>query len=65
LAKKIDEVFDLAIITGKTNSMILLDNLKKCKKLILADKKELQNILAKETNDGDLILFSNDAPTFM
>ncbi len=65
LSKKIDEVFDLAIITGKTNSMTLLDNLKKCKKLILADKKELQNILAKETNDGDLILFSNDAPTFM
>jgi UDP-N-acetylmuramoyl-tripeptide--D-alanyl-D-alanine ligase len=65
LAKKIDEIFDLAIITGKINSMILLDNLKRCKKLILADKRKLQKLLAKETKDGDLILFSNDAPTFI
>ncbi len=65
LAKKIDSVFDLCIITGKVNSMILLDNLKKCKKLILADKSKLQEILAKNTKEGDLILFSNDAPTFL
>ncbi len=65
LAKKIDSVFDLAIITGKINSMTLLENLKKCKRLILADKKRLQDLLSKETRDGDLILFSNDAPTFI
>ncbi len=65
LAKKIDEIFDLSIITGKVNSIILLENLKKCKKLILSDKSKMQEILAKETREGDLILFSNDAPTFV
>jgi len=65
LAKKIDEVFDLCIITGKVNSMILFDNIKKCKKLPLTDKEKLQELLAKETKEGDLILFSNDAPSFL
>ena len=65
LAKKIDEVFDIAVITGKTNALILMENIKQSKKLLLSDKDKLQDLLAKETKAGDLILFSNDAPTFV
>ncbi len=65
LAKKIDEIFDLVIITGKTNQKILDQNIKKAQKLILKDKEKLQSVLAGYTFSGDLILFSNDAPTFM
>ena len=65
LAKKIDDIFDLVIITGKTNQKILDDNINKTEKLILKDKENLQNVLASQTDKGDLILFSNDAPTFM
>jgi UDP-N-acetylmuramyl pentapeptide synthase len=32
---------------------------------VLKDKQELESILAKETKSGNLILFSNDAPTFI
>ncbi|MCF6172901.1 MAG: UDP-N-acetylmuramoyl-tripeptide--D-alanyl-D-alanine ligase [Campylobacteraceae bacterium] len=65
LAKKIDDIFDLVIITGKTNQKILNKNIKKAEKIILKDKDKLQIILAENTIIGDLILFSNDAPAFM
>ncbi len=65
LAKKIDEVFDTVIITGSVNAEVLATNIKKPKKIILRKKDELEEILASETLPGDLILFSNDAPTFM
>ncbi len=65
LAQKIDTVFDTVIITGSTNAQILATHIKKAKKVILRDKSKLEEILAKETRAGDLILFSNDAPTFM
>lgn len=65
LAKKIDEIFDLVIITGKINRDILDKNINKAKKIILYDKSKLQEVLAKETKIGDLILFSNDAPAYM
>lgn len=65
LAKAIDEVFDLVIITGKVNLKILDDHIKKAEKIILKDKSKMQEILANNTISGDLILFSNDAPNFM
>lgn len=65
LAKKIDEVFDLVIITGKINRDVLDKNINKAKKIILYDKSKLQEVLAENTKAGDLILFSNDAPAFM
>lgn len=65
LCLKIDEVFDLVIITGKINQKILNQNIKKAQKIILKDKSNLQAILAQNTYKGDLILFSNDSPTFM
>ncbi len=64
LAKKIDEVFDLVILTGRLNREILNRYITK-EKIIVDDKAKLQEILAKKTKAGDLILFSNDAPSFM
>ena len=65
LAKKIDEVFDLVIITGKINVNILDSSIKKAQKILLTDKSKLQETLAEYTHAGDVILFSNDAPSFI
>ena len=65
LAEKIDSVFDTVIITGSTNAEVLATHIKHARKVILRDKSKLEEILAEETMPGDLILFSNDAPTFM
>ncbi|MCH9813935.1 MAG: UDP-N-acetylmuramoyl-tripeptide--D-alanyl-D-alanine ligase [Epsilonproteobacteria bacterium] len=65
LAEKIDEVFDTVIITGKVNASVLYENIRNTKKILLKDKEKLEETLAHESASGDLILFSNDAPTFM
>ena len=65
LAKKIDEVFDLVIITGKSNLETLEKNIIKSEKIILKDKSKIEKILQEHTYKGDLILFSNDTPSFM
>ncbi|TKX30018.1 Mur ligase family protein [Campylobacter estrildidarum] len=64
LAQIINDCFDLAIITANVNAEIFEKELT-IEKIILKEKSELVNILAKETKNGDLILFSNDAPSFM
>ena len=64
-AKAVDEVFDLVIITGSLNSKVIEKVIKRTKPIILEDKSKLQDILAKETHLGDLILFANDAPNFI
>ena len=64
LAKKIDEVFDLVFITGKINKDVLKNHIHK-EKIIVEDKTKLQELLAKYTKAGDLILFSNDTPAYM
>ena len=64
LCEYINECFDLAIITGSINVNILNKYIK-IKKIIAKDKKELINILAQNTKEKDLILFSNDVPSFM
>ncbi len=65
LAEKIDEVFNTVIITGKVNANVLYENIHKANKILLLDKDKLEETLASETMPGDLVLFSNDAPTFM
>ena len=65
IAKKIDEVFDLAIITGKINKNILCKNIINTDKVYLADKSKLEKMLADLTKSGDLIIFSNDAPEYL
>ena len=65
LAHKIDDVFDLVMISGKANVKVLDENIKKAQKIIIDDKSKLQMILAEHTCAGDVILFSNDAPSFI
>ena len=64
LAKKINEVFDLAIITGRANRDILQESIT-IPTVLVESKAKLQDILAKYTKAGDLILFSNDTPSYM
>ncbi len=65
LAHIMDEVFDTVIITGAANAQLLDREIKHAKKVLLSDKAKMEEILAEETTVGDLILFSNDAPTFI
>jgi UDP-N-acetylmuramoyl-tripeptide--D-alanyl-D-alanine ligase len=65
LAHKIEEIFDLIIITGELNAKLFDKVITKKRTIVLSDKSELQDTLAKETHVGDLILFANDAPNFI
>jgi len=65
LAKTIDDIFDIVIITGTLNLKTLDTYIQNANKIILKDKSELETTLAQNTRIGDLILFSNDAPTFI
>ena len=65
LGAKIDEIFDLAIITGELNSEVLQSKIAPAKTIVLKDKRDLQRVLSENTHSGDLILFSNDAPSFI
>jgi UDP-N-acetylmuramoyl-tripeptide--D-alanyl-D-alanine ligase len=64
IAKKINEVFDIAIITGEANRNVLCNNIT-IEKIVLKDKRKLEKILAEVTKRGDLILFSNDLPDYL
>lgn len=65
LAEAIDRVFDVAIITGELNSRLLKEHLHKPQKIILKDKKSMENVLKSVTMAGDLVLFANDAPSYI
>ncbi len=65
LINAINEVFDIAIITGKLNSETFDKHLKVPQKIILHDKSTLETILGQQTKAGDIILFANDAPNFI
>lgn len=65
LAQEISKVFDIAIITGELNSKILSSTIGKSKKILLKEKNMLENTLKATVKDGDLILFANDAPSYI
>ncbi len=65
LIEAINEVFQIVIVTGSLNAKLFDDNLKVKNKIILHDKSALINILAINTKEGDIILFANDAPSFI
>ena len=65
VAKRANEVFDLVIVTGDLNYEIFKANIDSNKLLKLSAKSEMQRVLAEETRVGDLILFANDAPSFV
>ena len=65
LARAIDKVFDIAIITGELNSKILKEFIYRPQKIILKDKANMESVLKSATQAGDLILFANDAPSYI
>lgn len=65
LARAIDEVFDLAIVTGERNSDIMAEALQHTQRVILKDKTQLENVLKGMVNNGDLVYFANDAPSYI
>lgn len=65
LIEAINGVFDTVIVTGKLNRDLFSRALNVKHKFILEDKSKLQDLLAKETKTGDIILFANDAPSFI
>ena len=65
LSKVINEVFDIVVITSALNETELVSSLEKSKIIRLFDKSKMSEFLAQNTTSGDLILFSNDAPSFV
>jgi UDP-N-acetylmuramoyl-tripeptide--D-alanyl-D-alanine ligase len=65
LIEAINKVFDIVIITGALNAELFDKNITVTKKIMLADKSVLTEVLAQQTHSGDIILFANDAPNFI
>ena len=65
VAKKANEVFDLIVVTGELNYPIFKEYVDNSKLIHLKDKSNFEQFLAQNTKAGDLILFANDAPSFI
>ncbi len=65
VAKEANKIFDLVVVTSALNRDIFKRFIDESKFVYLQDKSKLQEFLANETFKGDLILFSNDAPSFI
>ncbi|MDD5405790.1 MAG: UDP-N-acetylmuramoyl-tripeptide--D-alanyl-D-alanine ligase [Sulfurovaceae bacterium] len=65
VAKKANEVFDVVVVTGGLNLAIFEKYVDHDKLIKLSQKSQMQDMLIKHTKAGDLILFANDAPSFI
>ena len=65
VAKRADEVFDVVVLTGDLNYRIFQKNVDESKLVKLESKDKMQEMLIEQTQAGDLILFANDAPSFI
>ncbi|CAA6803266.1 MAG: UDP-N-acetylmuramoylalanyl-D-glutamyl-2,6-diaminopimelate--D-alanyl-D-alanine ligase (EC [uncultured Sulfurovum sp.] len=65
IAKKANEVFDLVVVTGDLNYAIFKEHVDVDKLVKLESKDKMQAMLIEHTSAGDLILFANDAPSFI
>jgi UDP-N-acetylmuramoyl-tripeptide--D-alanyl-D-alanine ligase len=65
VAKRVDEVFDVVVVTGDLNYAIFKEHVDADKLVKLATKGEMEQMLVEQTTVGDLILFANDAPSFV
>lgn len=65
VAKRVNEVFDLVIVTGDLNYAIFKEYVDPDKLKKLSSKEKMEEMLVTETMAGDLILFANDAPSFI
>ncbi|MDB4257263.1 UDP-N-acetylmuramoyl-tripeptide--D-alanyl-D-alanine ligase [Arcobacteraceae bacterium] len=64
-AHAIDAVFDVIIISGDLNAKLFAKVITKHKPIFLEKKSKMEELLLKETQKGDIILFANDAPNFI
>lgn len=65
VAQRANEVFDLVVVTGDLNYAIFKEYVDKEKLVKLTSKSEMETMLVEQTKAGDLILFANDAPSFV
>jgi len=65
VAKRANEVFDLVVLTGDLNYAIFKEHVEADKLVKLESKDKMQEMLIEHTSAGDLILFANDAPSFI
>ncbi|HSR73996.1 MAG TPA: UDP-N-acetylmuramoyl-tripeptide--D-alanyl-D-alanine ligase [Sulfurovum sp.] len=65
VAKRANEVFDVVVVTGDLNYAIFKEYVEADKLVKLATKSEMEAMLVEQTRPGDLILFANDAPSFV
>ncbi len=65
LAKAINDVFAIVILTGALNINVLSEYITKPQKIILKEKMAMESVLKASTCQGDLILFANDAPSYI
>jgi len=65
VAQKANEVFDVVVVTGDLNYGIFKDYVEADKLVKLATKGEMEAMLVEQTRPGDLVLFANDAPSFV
>ena len=65
LIEAINDVFDIAIITGSLNAQLFKTHLTVSDAVYLEEKSTLTKVLAEKTKSGDIIYFANDAPNFI
>jgi UDP-N-acetylmuramoyl-tripeptide--D-alanyl-D-alanine ligase len=65
LAKLINDNFDKVIITSELNLDIFKEYVGDDKLDVLLDKSQMQSYIGANSKSGDLILFANDAPSFI
>ena len=65
VAKKANEIFDVVVVTGDLNYAIFKENVDPDKLVKLSNKAGMEEMLVEQTLPGDLILFANDAPSFV
>jgi UDP-N-acetylmuramoyl-tripeptide--D-alanyl-D-alanine ligase len=65
VAQRANEVFDLVVVTGDLNYAIFKEHVSAEKLVKLESKDKMQEMLIEHTSAGDLILFANDAPSFI
>ena len=65
VAKRANEVFDVVVVTGDLNYAIFKEYVDADKLVKLSAKSEMEAMLVEQTRVGDLILFANDAPSFV
>lgn len=65
VAQRANEVFDLVVVTGDLNYPIFKAHVDAGKLVKLESKSQMESMLVEQTRPGDLILFANDAPSFI